>query len=170
MLSNPRLGLPIQSVLIEISVWGEPCRTSFLRWEVLFSSSMTDTSLEGLKCERCKVLLLIKLPRNEKYCFTMKISYLPEVHLGFVATQGWWDHSWFCVPESGADFETFYTSNLPSHVLWLAQSPLHQFVMQFTQLEQMSPQTFVVSNKAFPLAATCWSLSLSLMLADSSYF
>lgn len=52
---------------------------------------MTDTSLGGLKCEHCKVLLLIKLSRNEKHCLIMKISYLPEVHLGFVATQGWWD-------------------------------------------------------------------------------
>lgn len=116
-----------------------------------------------------------------KFCFSlnfqemkksliMKTSYLSKVHLGFVEAQSWWDTADFVFPKSAADFKTLYTSNLPSYVLWLAQSPLHQFVMQFTQLEQMSPQTFVVSNKAFPLAATCWSLSLSLMLADSSYF
>lgn len=44
-----------------------------------------------IKCEHCKVLLLIKLLRNEKHCLIMKTSYLPEVHVGIVAIQGWWD-------------------------------------------------------------------------------
>jgi len=84
----------------------------------------------------------------------------------------WWDTAEFVFLTVGLTLKlcSQATSHPLSCVLWLAQSPLPRFSIAVYTAGANVSQTFVVSNKAFPLAATCWSLSMSLMLADSSYF